>query len=139
MYFHYPNSAHMRATLFMTFLLSISILPGCKKESFDLNEEVSIGFNSSISVQTSSEKLEVRFTELLNESRCPPNVDCVWAGFVTIKLKLNNSQYAELGLGENTVDSMVYDNHVIKLLSVNYDSEDDFGQENKCSVVIRVD
>lgn len=125
-----------------TFLLFIGltlILTSCAKEVFELNEDVSIGFNSTILVETSFGQMDVKYTELVSESRCPPGAICVWAGFVKVKLKLDDEQYVELGLGETTVDSVVYNNHVIKLLAVDYDSEDDFGDEKKSSVVIRVD
>lgn len=115
------------------------ILTSCKKEIFALNEDVSIGFNSTIIVETSNGQMDVKYLELLEESRCPPGVTCVWAGFVKIKLKLDDDQYVELGLGETAVDSVLYNNHVIKLLSVEYDSDDDFGVEKKSSVVIRLD
>lgn len=115
------------------------ILTSCKKEVFALNEDVSIGFNSTIIVETSNGQMDVKYLELLEESRCPPGVTCVWAGFVKIKLKLDDDQYVELGLGETAVDSVLYNNHVIKLLSVEYDSDDDFGVEKKSSVVIRLD
>lgn len=115
------------------------ILTACKKEVFSLNEEVSIGFNSSIQIETSDGQMGIKYLELLEESRCPPNATCVWARFVKIKLKIDGQQYVELGLGETTVDSIMYNNHVIKLLSVEYDSDDDFGVQKKSSVVIRVD
>ena len=123
--------------LFLGFLF---VLTSCEKEVFELNEEVSIGHNSSILIQTvNSGQIDVKYTELLDESRCPPDVNCVWAGYVKVQLKLDEEQHVELGLGETTVDSLVYNNHVIKLLAVEYDSDDDFGLENKSSVVIRVD
>jgi hypothetical protein len=123
--------------VFLGFLL---VLTSCEKEVFELNEEVSIGHGSSILVQTvNAGQVDVKYTALLDESRCPPDVNCVWAGFVKVQLKLDNEQHVELGLGETTVDSVAYNNHVIKLLAVEYDSDDDFGIENKSSVVIRVD
>ena len=126
-------------TLFLFIGLTL-LLASCEKEVFELNEDVSIGFNSAILVETtSSGQMDVRYTELISESRCPPGAVCVWAGFVKVKLKLNNEQHVELGLGETTVDSVVYNNHVIKLLAVDYDSDDDFGDEKKSSVVIHVD
>lgn len=124
--------------LFLVFGLAIA-LASCQKEVFDLSEDVSIGYNSSIHVQTSSGQLTIKYTELLDESRCPPGAFCVSEGFVKVKLKLNDQQHVELGLGETTVDSVAYDNHIIKLLAVEYDSDDDFGEENKSSVVVRVD
>ncbi|MFK7784019.1 MAG: hypothetical protein AB8B56_02825 [Crocinitomicaceae bacterium] len=126
-----------RLFIFLSFAF---LLTSCEKEVFDLTEEVAIGHNSSILVQTeNSGQIEVKYTELLDESRCPPDAICVWPGFVKVQLKLDNKEHVELGLGETTVDSVVYNNHVIKLLSVEYDSDDDFGVENKSAVVIRVD
>jgi len=127
----------MRTFLILSGL--ILVLFSCKKEVFQLDEDISIGYNSTIHISTEgSGNLDVRYTELLNESRCPPGVNCVWAGYVKVKLKLDDQQHVELGLGESTVDSVVYNDRVIKLLAVNYDSDDDFGNEKKSSVVIRV-
>lgn len=126
-------------TLFL-FLSLTFLLTSCEKEVFELSEEVAIGHNSSILIQTvDSGQIDVRYTELLEESRCPPDVICAWEGFVKIKVKLNNEQHVELGLGPTTIDSVAYNNHIIKLLAVEYDSDDDFGVENKSAVVIRVD
>jgi len=126
-------------TLFLFFTFAF-LVTSCEKEVFDLTEEVSIGHNSSILVQTvNSGQFDVKYTELLQESRCAPDVMCVSPGFVRVQLELNEEEHVELGLGETTVDSVIYDNHVIKLLAVEYDSDDDFGIEKKSAVVIRVD
>lgn len=127
-----------KRVLFLIFSISF-ILSSCKKEVFELNEDVSIGFNSTILIETGDDELSVQYLDLVNESRCPPDAVCAWAGFVKVKLKLDDEHYIELGLGETTVDSVAYNNHIIKLLSVEYDSDDDFGEEKKSSVVIRVD
>lgn len=123
------------------YLLVITILMlSCKKEVYTINEEVSIGFNSSIFIETmNSDQLEIGYVELLNESRCPPDANCVWEGFVQVKLEIDESTYYELGLGVDMVDSVVYNNHVIKLLAVEYNSDEDFGKEKKSSVLIKVD
>lgn len=128
-----------KLVLFLFFSVSL-ILSSCKKEVFLLSEEVSIGFKSTILIEAANDgQMAIRYMELLDESRCPPGATCVWAGYVKIKLKLDDEQFVELGLGQSTVDSVAYKNHIIKLLSVEYDSDDDFGLEKKSSVVIRVD
>lgn len=115
-------------------------LSSCEKEVFELNEDVSIGYKSSILIETTnSGQIDVKYNELASESRCPPDAVCIWEGYVKVKLKLDNKQHVELGLGETTVDSVIYNNHVIKLLAVDYDTDDDFGDAKKSSVVIRVD
>jgi hypothetical protein len=105
-----------------------------------LNDDVAIGFDSTILVDIDNgSQLSIEYTELLEESRCPPNSICTWEGFVKVKLKLDDQQYVELGIGETTVDSVQYNDHMIRLFSVEYDSDDDFGDEKKSSVVILVD
>jgi len=124
----------------LLFLVFGIILFSCKKKVFPISEEVSIGFNSSILIETTNNgQMSIEYVELLDEARCPPGANCFSAGYVNVKLKLNSEQFAELGLGGSMVDSFAYNNHVIKLLSVEYDSDDDFGKEKKSSVVIRVD
>ena len=130
----------MNKRLFFLVLGVTLILSSCKKEVFDLNEDVSIGFNSTILIETATDgQIDIHYVELLDESRCAPGTICVWAGYVKVKVKLNDEQFVELGIGETTVDSVAYNNHIIKLLSVEYDSDNDFGDEKKSSVVIRVD
>jgi hypothetical protein len=89
-------------SLFLLILLAPTLLfTSCEKEVFALSDEVSIGFNSSILVQTSTEVLEIEFNELLEDSRCPPGAVCIWEGQVEVKLKLNDSNYVELGTGHD--------------------------------------
>lgn len=134
----YFRIMHKRV-LFLVFSITL-ILSSCKKEVFLLNEDVSIGFNSTILVETTDNgQMDVQYIELLEESRCPPDAFCIWAGCVKVKLKLDDEQYVELSLSGTTIDSVAYNDHIIKLLSVEYDSDDDFGVEKKSSVVIRVD
>ncbi len=119
-------------------LLSIGLLViSCKKQIFTINEEVSIGFNSNVFIETDTDDLEIGYTELINESRCPPGAYCVTIGSVEVKLKVDNDHYV-LGILSETPDSVVHNNHVVKLLAVQYDSDDDFGKEKKSSVLIQV-
>lgn len=128
----------MRSLLILALLAPILFLPSCKKEIFALNEEVSIGINSSIQVQAVDEILKIQFSDLIEDSRCPPNTNCFWEGIVRVKLRLNDSDNIELGLGANMISSASYSGQTIELLDVIYDSDDDFGDEKKCSVVVRV-
>jgi hypothetical protein len=36
-----------------------------------------------------TERLEIRFVEVLEDSRCPPNVQCVWAGRARIRVSVS--------------------------------------------------
>lgn len=37
----------------------------------------------------SDESLEIRFVEVVNDSRCPTGVQCIWAGEVSVKIEIN--------------------------------------------------
>lgn len=129
--------SNMQFRTILAFLLIGLVAGSCRKEIFTINEEVSIGYNSRVFIETDSDELEVRYTELINESRCPPDANCLLPGSVEVKLKVD-SDYYELGLQSDTADSIIYNNHVIKLLAVEYDSDDDFGKEKRSSVLIQV-
>ncbi|MEX0722168.1 MAG: hypothetical protein WD059_15930 [Balneolaceae bacterium] len=53
---------------------------------FELGEEFQLAFEESF--YNHDEKIEVRFTALLEESRCPEDVMCVWAGNANILLQM---------------------------------------------------
>ena len=50
-----------------------------------------------------SEGLELRFEEVLEDSRCPPGMVCVWAGRVRIRVSLQKSGSA---IGEAELSTM---------------------------------
>lgn len=43
----------------------------------------------------SRSKLTVKFIELVEDSRCPQGVDCVWAGNARIKIEVSNGRSRE--------------------------------------------
>lgn len=129
--------SNMQFRPIFAFLIIGLLAVSCRKEIFTINEEVSIGYNSRVFIETDSDELEVRYAELINESRCPPGANCLLAGSVEVKLKVD-SDYYELGLQSDMADSIIYNNHVIKLLAVEYDSDDDFGKEKRSSILIQV-
>lgn len=70
------------------------------------------------------EKIKIKFVEISEDSRCPSNVQCIWAGQVkavfNIDYQENNSQKMDLILsarpsGEN---SKVIGDYTVELLNV---------------------
>jgi hypothetical protein len=54
------------------------------------------------SATESHSKIQVEFVEMVEDSRCPKDVDCVWAGNAKIKIKVTKgtkSQVIELNSG----------------------------------------
>lgn len=53
-------------------------------------------------------RIQVKFLELIEDSRCPADVNCVWAGIARIKVRLSkNGKTAEFELNTNHKDKPV--------------------------------
>ncbi|MES2589011.1 MAG: hypothetical protein V4622_08525 [Bacteroidota bacterium] len=125
----------------LLYILALSFLTlSCEKQTYKLNDEITIEFDKSVFVLIDDKKTEIKFEKLVEESRCPPDVTCVWAGQVIVKIKVDNTTVFELGLltetPPNTVD---YLSHKITLLEVNYDKKDNFGKEKHSSIKLIVE
>jgi len=69
------------------------------------------------SATESHSKIKVEFVEMVEDSRCPKDVNCVWAGNAKIKVKVTkggNSKVLELNSNTATKDS-AFGGYVLKL------------------------
>lgn len=117
----------MKSIIKSFFFLSLILLfVGCKKETYDLNDEFTLDFNKSAIVKIDGVEYKVKFTNLEEDSRCPPDVYCAWMGQVAVKINLNNE--TDLIIGHHTTIPSIaeYKNHTIRLLEVNYDKKKNF-------------
>lgn len=87
-------------TLISICLLSLLVLPiGCgeKAREYELGQEFSLPVGEEASI--TGEGLRIEFTEVTADSRCPKNVECVWAGEASYTLKIsrgNDSEQVEI-------------------------------------------
>jgi hypothetical protein len=121
------------------FLSLILLFVGCKKETYNLNEEFSLNFNKSALVIIDGEEYEVKFKKLEEDSRCPPDMQCFWAGQVAVKINLNNETDLIIGHHTTILSTAEYKNHTVRLLEVNYDKKENFSEEKHCSIKLRID
>lgn len=65
-------------------------------------------------------RIVAKFLAVTEDSRCPENVRCIWAGVAKIKLQLRkNGKTAEVELDTNQLDkSAIFEGHEIKLTSL---------------------
>lgn len=75
-----------RCCCYLLASLAIALLLGsCARETEEVR--VTLGQESSLrvgqSVTISGEELEIRFVEVVEDSRCPRDVTCVWEGKVS--------------------------------------------------------
>lgn len=121
------------------FLSIILFIVGCKKETYNLNDEFTLKFNKSALINIEGNKYEIKFTELVEDSRCPPGSNCFWAGQVAVKINVNNDTDFIIGHHTTIPSTAEYKGHIIKLLEVNYNKDKNFGKEKHCSIKLRID
>ena len=65
-------------------------------------------------------KMSVRFIELMEDSRCPVDVNCVWAGNAKIKVRISKNRHSEVvTLETNGSDKSVnFEGHTIRLVEL---------------------
>lgn len=93
----------MQAFACMIFLLIISSA-GCHKEeirkgNFELGDTVVIRISQLL--ENKENNIRIRMDSVLNDSRCPLGVECIWAGNATVQF-LFSSQINEIGFKLNT-------------------------------------
>lgn len=125
-----------KLTLFISLTL---VMIGCQKKIFHLNEEFTLDYNKSAFILIQGEKNEIKFTRLVEDSRCPPDVQCVWAGQVAVQINLDKETDLLLGHHTEILETAFYKDHIIRLIAVNYDKKENFGKEKHCSIVLKIE
>lgn len=121
------------------FFSLILLAASCKKETYKLNEEFTLEFNKTALIKIGSETLEIKFTELIEESRCQPGTECFWQGQVAVKIRVNQETDFTIGHHTTIPATAEYKSHTIRLLEVKYDQDINFGKENHYSIKLKVE
>lgn len=76
----------MKPTLFLLLILFFGL--GCQAEepcqNFPLEEPIEIYLGETIS--HCEENISLTFVELISDSRCPANANCIWQGMIEVKI-----------------------------------------------------
>lgn len=126
------------ASKFIFLLLIIVLSLGCKKKTVRLNEEFTLNFNKTAIVKTDGKKIAIKFNKLVEETRCQPDVQCVWAGEVAVRIQLDGDSESILGFHSAYPSGITYKDRTIKLLEVNYD-RGKYGEESHYSLRLKVE
>jgi len=83
-----------------------------------LGEEFELAVHQT--AQISAEKISVTFQQVLEDSRCPVDVTCIWAGLAEVSLQVSVSgQERELSLSTSPPEnSAVFENYAFWLILV---------------------
>ena len=128
----------MRNIALFSFLSIVLVFTGCKK-TYGTNEEFTLKFNESDYMSLNGLKYEVKFAKVVEESRCPPDVECITAGQVIIKIQTEKSSTYTLGLQSSTPPTLEFAGHTIRLLEVNYGKDSNYGKEKRYSIKLRIE
>lgn len=85
-----------------------------------INKEFSLGIGQTASIER--EKLFINFKAVLEDSRCPVNVVCVWAGNGKVEFEILDIDGQNKTLTLNTEDeprATTLKGHKLKLISLN--------------------
>ncbi len=94
----------MKKILLLAAAVILLLLSGCfaDTEKVALGEEFSLKIGESASMR--GENLEITFLEVLEDSRCPKNVTCIWAGRARSLIKVTiDGQSEDIELVEPAV------------------------------------
>ena len=117
-----------RGKKFLVYILFILPLVSCAENNDPVclnspqGEEISIKKSQTISY--CKENISISFLEVVNDSRCPSDVTCVWAGFVEVKLDIqgiNDGFIINLATGPNPngiASQVEFEDISIKLVDV---------------------
>ena len=105
-----------------------------------LGEEFELAVHQT--AQISAENISVTFQEVLEDSRCPVDVTCIWAGLAKVSLQISVSgQERELSLSTSPPEnSAVFENYTFWLILVRPVPRSDRNTDRSAYVVtVRVD
>lgn len=74
--------------LFLLFLVACASTPSAK-----LDEPFTLRAGTTTRIEGTS--LRVTFVEVVNDSRCPPDVQCIWEGDATVRIRVSDQTRSE--------------------------------------------
>lgn len=95
-------------------LLALAVLLSFTFASAQSAEQITIKTGQQKVTKTG--RITIKFLELIEDSRCPADVNCVWAGIAKIKVQLNkNGKTSVVELNTQNEKSTVFRGHTITL------------------------
>ncbi|MEL7833580.1 hypothetical protein [Fodinibius sp. Rm-B-1B1-1] len=127
----------MRNVIYVTGILFVLI--GCRNATApvqpELGEEIKADFGKEIMI--SGADVAVEFVDLVEDSRCPDGVVCVWAGNAQVAIRINDEE-AKLNAYLEPKEKVV-SKYNVALISVDpYPQTDIEIPENKYTATIRI-
>ena len=110
--------------LVILFILMVSFnataWPQCRSEKKTLNREIKLRAGQTVVVKEAG--LKITFERVVEDSRCPEGVKCVWAGNGKVALKISPTKKAQSSVQLNTTldpQQQTFLGYDIKLVHLN--------------------
>lgn len=102
-----------------------------------------LSFEKSVTIPQGN--FDIAFINLVEESRCPSSLDCIWEGRAVVSLAIIGGETINIELAtENSMDgtsklTAIHNNHLIKLLTINpHPTNDVLTPEEDYEVILEV-
>lgn len=108
-----------KAIVFILMLFAVSVFAQTKTKNVRLSEEFTLAAKEKAAVK--SAKLNIEFVSVTEDSRCPVDVDCVWAGNAKVQIKISKGKAAAQTFELNTnldPKTITIQGYQIKLVSL---------------------
>lgn len=108
-----------KAVILMLVLFTVSVFAQTKSKNAKVGAEFTLAAGQKAFLKT--DKLNVEFVSVLEDSRCPENVDCVWAGNAKVQIKVFKGKMAaqtfelNTGLEPQIIEAAGYKIRLVKL------------------------
>lgn len=124
----------MRSLVFLSVLF---LFLSCAKK-VNVNQEFFLKYGKEAVVTLNDgQEIKIKFDKS-EESRCAPNVQCIWEGFANVNLTVNQDKDT-LGLLQSQYPSIKsHSNFEVVLLDLTYPTDDDFGKQEKATAKLKV-
>jgi hypothetical protein len=111
----------MKLAVLPLILLLLNTCGNSKSQKeIELNRQFDLRFNEAAVIK--SEHLAIRFSSVVQDSRCPKSVTCIAAGNATIELELGTSKekasLVKLGTDQDSKETS-YQKYKLKLIEIN--------------------
>ena len=78
-------------TLFLSLVLTL-IFSGVMQAQTSQQVKIGVGKQKTVT----KDKIKIQFVSLVEDSRCPTDTECVWAGNAKIKIKVSSRRGSEM-------------------------------------------
>lgn len=130
----------MKNSVFALSIVLLFLTMGCKKATFGTNSRHVFSEGNSAIFDDGHIAFSIRFAQLLEDSRCPPDVFCFHGGRIIVRLLIDGEKIIDLGLLTNAFPSFFdYKGKMIHFKGLDYKKDKPLGYKNHPIITVKVE